>query len=252
MIAASLRVTPRRVWEKIAAPVLGRVSGASRALHPTLAGGVCERKMVIPSEINAVGLRLHVVVPFLAPAVLFCGEKSMKCQLQLQPKCKNAVNLEFDRLVPPLFPTPLGMPRRIKTPDCGRELFWSSPKGRDRWAARIAKVNFGKFPFELSQPVRTYRELLEAMADVEGLIDVFDIDRYTMGVVVGGMFDLAAVARRVAELVQQSFYPEEPLELGRGFESPAAAPTLGAAQGSATPPEVLPAPPETRRSRQQP
>lgn len=142
----------------------------------------------------------------------------MKCKIKKTPVLENAVRLEFDRVIPPLFPKPPRPQGRFASDENEKVLFWSNPISRGSHAVRVARLNAGKFHFELVNPAKTYRELFESLSRVDGLVELVDLDRYTLGIQVGGMFSVGEVAREVARLFQQSFYWDEELEWGPGLE----------------------------------
>ncbi len=89
------------------------------------------------------------------------------------------------------------------------------------YAARLARVNRGKFSVELLRPHATYLEFLEELVTIQGLEETLDSSRYSLTISVGRCFDRQAVAQRVASCVCRHFYPREraelDLRLGRQF-----------------------------------
>jgi hypothetical protein len=81
------------------------------------------------------------------------------------------------------------------------------------YAARLVRVNRGKFSVELLRPHATYLAFLEELVTIQGLDDTLDSSRYSLTILVGRCFDRQAVAQRVASCVCRHFYPRERAEL---------------------------------------
>lgn len=145
----------------------------------------------------------------------------MKCQLKPVAHDDQLFRLEFDRIIPRFFPRRPGLARLQEFPDREWLLHWSSPQVKFRHANILARTNQGKVPFELSDPIPTYVRTLEGLSRIEGLIEVADLDRYTLGLQVGSFFNAGRIAKQVASILQHNFYNDEILEFGNGFDNPA-------------------------------
>jgi hypothetical protein len=106
---------------------------------------------------------------------------------------------------------------RFAPGDNEKVLFGSTPTFRAKHALRVARGNAGKFSFEFISPTKAYLELFERLASIEGLVEVVDLDRYSLGMEAGGLFNVVDVARELVSVIQQTFYPEEEIEWGRRF-----------------------------------
>lgn len=89
----------------------------------------------------------------------------------------------------------------------------ASPGFRLRFAQSIARRNRGRVPFELVAPARTYYELLEDLAALDGLIEIRDQNRYSLLVQYGPLFEPLRLASAIATILWRALYPEESLEL---------------------------------------
>jgi hypothetical protein len=142
----------------------------------------------------------------------------MKCQLKPTQQTDRAVRVEFDRVIPQLFPRSKVLPRQPVSGDKEKAIFTSTPSARARHALRVARRNAGRFPFERANSCKVYAELFERIVAIEGLVEVVDLNRYTLGIEVGGLFNLSEVATQFVTVIQQAFYPEEEIDFGNGFE----------------------------------
>lgn len=80
-------------------------------------------------------------------------------------------------------------------------------------AARLARINRGKFCVEMTRPYATYLAFLEELVTIEGLEEAIDSSRYSLTIAVARCFDRQVVAQRVASCVCRHFYPGETAEL---------------------------------------
>lgn len=90
----------------------------------------------------------------------------------------------------------------------------TSPRWRARFALRVARRNRGKMPYELASPGRTYFQLLADLASIDGLVEIRDIDRYTLQVQHGRLFAQLPLGRAVAGAFARHLYAEEPFLFG--------------------------------------
>ncbi|HAY81781.1 MAG TPA: hypothetical protein DCY79_18405 [Planctomycetaceae bacterium] len=83
-----------------------------------------------------------------------------------------------------------------------------------RTADDLALVNAGRLPVEFSRPATdVYCDFLNDLIVIEGFTGILDSHRYGLSIEVGRLFQIDEVARRAAIVVQQSFYPDEALEI---------------------------------------
>jgi hypothetical protein len=121
--------------------------------------------------------------------------------------------MQFDRMLPMLFPVNDGFLSRSPVRPGNRHLLFQAPGWKNFYCGKLAKLNYGKVPFELERPEETYQQVMTDLASIPGLIDVTDIEPYSVGISVSGMFDPDEVASKVAAIFQTAFYSEEELEL---------------------------------------
>ncbi len=77
------------------------------------------------------------------------------------------------------------------------------------FADRLCRVNAGKFSVELSSPGQSFRDFVEELVVVPGLVQVLDSDRYSLTIETGECFSTATVCQAVADCVTRHFHPTE-------------------------------------------
>jgi hypothetical protein len=112
-----------------------------------------------------------------------------------------------------LFPVDDGYISRSSVRPGNRHLLFQAPRWIEFYCGKLATFNYGRVPFELERPLETFRDVLTELSSIPGLVDVTDIDPYTVGIAIGDMFDSGEVASRIARAFQVAFYPDEDLEL---------------------------------------
>ncbi len=157
----------------------------------------------------------------------------MQCQLKFLPQRESCFLLQFDRCLPHLFPQEEQFPFRLKGREPMRHGLFRPPAWRARHSLFLARINKGQVPFELCNPVETYRSVLDKLSATSGLTDLTDLDPYTLGVSIAGLFPPVIVCRQVAQILHEAFFPEEPLELLDGFCSERSRGSNETRQGSA-------------------
>ena len=153
----------------------------------------------------------------------------MKCQIKPVPHSDSCFILQFDRRLPQVFPSI----QRSKRPSGGRpprHPLSYPPLWRQSHAKFLAKLNRGQVPFELKDPNESFLNILEALSATDGLVAMADLDPYTIGITVAGLFSPSQVGEQVAALYHKAFYAEESFEFLHvsGFEThnqPASEPT---------------------------
>ncbi|MFM7115104.1 MAG: hypothetical protein ACKO81_03145 [Planctomycetota bacterium] len=123
----------------------------------------------------------------------------------------NVFLLDSDRPLPWMFDERLL--RRSPVAVCDL-LHHTSPRWRTRFAMRVAKRNRGKMPYELGSPGRSYFQLLGDLASIEGVVEIRDINRYTLQVQHGYMFTELPLGRAVARAFARHLYADEPFLFG--------------------------------------
>jgi hypothetical protein len=98
----------------------------------------------------------------------------------------------------------------------GDLLHRTPPRWRVRYALRVARRNRGRVPFELVAPARVYHQLLIELASVEGLLEVQDIDRYSLHLVFGQLFSPIEIGLEVGMVLSSKLYPDEPFDFDAG------------------------------------
>lgn len=123
----------------------------------------------------------------------------------------NLFLLDSDRPLPWMFDDQLLRDSPVALCDL---LHRSSPRWRSRFALRVARRNRGRVPYELASPGRSYFQLLDELASIAGLIEIRDIDRYTLQVRHGWLFAQFPLGRAVAHAVARHLYGNEPFLFG--------------------------------------
>lgn len=138
-------------------------------------------------------------------------------KFQLTRNSNQDFTLHFDRPLPRLAAATL-RPFFIPSYDLLRA---STPRARKQMSRVLARLNAGQTPFELPAAAKTYREFLESLVPIPGLISTGECDRYSVTIQVGTLFDPLAVGTRIAECLQRFFYPDEQLEMLEGSQGDA-------------------------------
>jgi len=109
-------------------------------------------------------------------------------------------SLHFNQLLPRLS-VPMG-----HMPHFTINLLSLSPVMRNGVSKRLAKMNAGRLPVELTDPINVFRGFLNSLSEVDGLIGIGQSNRYTIDFETGLLFDSVAIAHRIGKLVHESFY----------------------------------------------
>jgi hypothetical protein len=86
-----------------------------------------------------------------------------------------------------------------------------TPRGRRFAAVRLARINRGQTPFELPNPIRTYRNFVELLPLIPGLLEIGTADHYSIEYRVGDLFDADEIGLAIATLLRDCFYPSDRL-----------------------------------------
>lgn len=130
----------------------------------------------------------------------------------------NVFLLDSDRPLPWMFEERLLRRSPVALSDL---LHRTSPRWRSRFALRVARRNRGRMPYELASPSRTYFQLFGELANIDGVVEIRDLDRYTLQVRHGWLFTQFPVGRAVARAFARHLYADEPfLFSGDPAESP--------------------------------
>ena len=119
--------------------------------------------------------------------------------------------LDFDRNIPgfPPWYQSNGYMRRRRS-----QYLFSQIDIIPRTADDMALVNAGRLPVEFSRPTTdVYCDYLHDLVIIEGFTGILDCHRYGLTLEVGRLFLIDDVAQKVALVDQQSFYPDETLEI---------------------------------------
>lgn len=118
-------------------------------------------------------------------------------------------HLATDRPLPRMFDS-----RLLKRSAYGLSdlLHQTSPQWRMRYALRVARRNRGRLPFELVAPARVYHELLVELSAIEGIVEIRDLNRYSLLVHHGSLFRPEPLGRAVGMAISHKLYPEEAVE----------------------------------------
>ena len=119
--------------------------------------------------------------------------------------------LDFDRNIPgfPPWYQSNGYMRRRRS-----QYLFSQIDIIPRTADDMALVNAGRLPVEFSRPATdVYCDYLHDLVIIEGFTGILDCHRYGLTLEVGRLFQIDDVAQKAAIVVQQSFYPDETLEI---------------------------------------
>jgi len=130
----------------------------------------------------------------------------------ISPASRDSIaKLDFDRNIPgfPPWYQSNGHMRRRRS-----QYLFSQIDIIPRTADDMALVNAGRLPVEFSRPATdVYCDYLTDLVVIEGFTGILDSHRYGLTLEVGRLFRIDEVAQRVARVVQQSFYPDESLEI---------------------------------------
>lgn len=78
-----------------------------------------------------------------------------------------------------------------------------------RLARRVARRNYGQSPVELSNAVKTHDDLLKSLLCLPGLVEIAQVNPYSIHFKCGTLFDPFEMAQKIVKLILKHFYPEE-------------------------------------------
>lgn len=108
----------------------------------------------------------------------------------------NNNQLHFNHRLPSLrLPAPRGL--AFTEPN----LILRSPANRQGAASFLARVNGGQCPIELSNPVQSFRTILEKLTQIEGLVSVNQSNSYEIEFNTAKLFNSIEIGRTLANLI---------------------------------------------------
>jgi hypothetical protein len=114
----------------------------------------------------------------------------------------NQTQLHFNRRLPSFE-----APQRCHPFFCpSTDLIVPRPKARLRMGRHLAKKNAGQNPIEIGNPVAAYRQMLDGLADIDGLIHVQQVNTYTLQIVVGKLFNPQEIGHQVAKVISKALF----------------------------------------------
>ncbi len=126
-------------------------------------------------------------------------------------KSKPIARIDFNRDIPSFMLQPMGAraPQRPRN-----DYLFSRGDDSNQTAGKMAAENTGRLPVEFStSPVKVYRELLNDLALVEGLVGICESCRYSITIRSGQLFEVEQVAEATARVIHSVLYPREELEV---------------------------------------
>jgi len=124
--------------------------------------------------------------------------------------------LSTDRPLPRMFD---GQFLKRSAYSLGDVLHRTSPQWRLRYARHIARRNRGKMQFELVEPARDYYELLLELAAIDGIVEIQDLNRYSLLIHYGRLFEPVQIGQAIGSAISRKLYPDEPLVFAGESES---------------------------------
>ncbi len=113
---------------------------------------------------------------------------------------ENQAQLHFNQRLPSLEAAQRFHPFFASTTD----LMVPRPKSRLRMGRQLAKQNAGQNPIEIGNPVAAFRQMLEGLANIDGLIHVHQVNAYTLHIVVGKLFNPVEIGHQVAKVISKT------------------------------------------------
>lgn len=138
-------------------------------------------------------------------------KKDLLMKAHLTQARSSIIRVDFDRNIPgfPPWYQSNGHMRRRRS-----QYLFSQIDIIPRTADDMALVNAGRLPVEFSRPATdVYCDYLHDLVVIEGFTGILDCHRYGLTLEVGRLFQIFDVAQQAAIVVQQSFYPDETLEV---------------------------------------